>query len=575
MLLAAAALAACSTPIPEELDPMVELRPRTFESCAELEAFLDSQPSIPGHATGHTGVPFDNLGFEDVTSFTHIASDDDFIYTAEGTRFSIYAERDQMARAVGAAVVGDEEFGDRILGVAVDGFQAVVLVGMSQESAPLRDTVLPSRPIDAAILRVMVFDITDPRSPDLQRSIFIDGGLDRAWMVDGKITVVANTGFHNPSASEGRGRNLPASFPYLYDLHIPSGDAWVHQDDPVAFCTNAVTSNVATSSGAKMLVTFDLDDEQPGLSSSLLLDSASLRHATRDAAVFAKANGSSQVTDRVEGTYLYRFATDGAVARIANWTQVDGRLAGYSPIDERDGELRVGMKDKFWRLSVPDGPGPLERDEIVWGLLPREEVREWRFRGDHAFGMSVEYEERNFNPHRWMVWRLDPSAKARRAIGPDMPPEQVPVSFELVDSNELAYVTKETETERRDGEDIPVEEHFRGRVVNLDSTPAKRVGAFQYTADVGGGSNYGGRVFKFSNALYGTEVPKLGQLTIHRRTENGVLNPAQNVDHVDIDGVARPMLELHMYGNTLWTLSEVALALVDMETVGVTHYYDL
>jgi hypothetical protein len=573
---AATLLLACTPAEPEELDPMIELRPNTFKDCTELEGFLNAQPDLPGYALGHSFIPADDLGFEDVNGFDHMSTDGDFVYVANGQRLSIFAERDQQARAVGAVVVGDERFNDRILGVHIEDRKAVVLVGMSQESAPLRDTVLPSRPVDAAILRVMVFDVTDPRSPNLERSIFIDGGLDRAWVVNGKVTVAARSGFHNPSATEGRGRNLPASFPYLYDLHVESGDAWVHQDSPEAYCTNTTTSNVARFRSAHMLVSFDLADEEPGLSSALLLDDVVLRHATRDAAVFTRANGAPSLTGRELGTYIYRYSTDGDVARVANWTQVTGKLAGIAPIDERDGELRVGMEDRFWLLSVPDGPGPLERNDVVRSLLPREFVMEWRYRGAQVYGLSYELEERGDVVNRYMVWRMNPYQKNKQSIGPDMPPEQVPDAFHLVDDDELAYVTKEIETERGpEGEEIPVREHFRGRVVDLSTIPARRVGAFQYVGNIGGGSNFGGRVMKFSNDLYGIEVPKNGQITIHQRTDNGVLIPAQSVDHVDEAGLTRSVRDTLLFGTTLWTMSEAALALIDMESVGVTHYFDL
>lgn len=575
-LLAAAAVTACSTPIPEELDPMVELQPVTFQDCAELDSFLNQRESLPSYVKNHNYVPDTNLGFEDVAGFEHMTEDGDFAYVTNGARMGIFAERDQQARAVGAVVVGDLELGDRILGVHVADRRAVVLVGMSQETAPLRDTVLPTRPADAAILRAMVFDVTDPRSPQLQRSIFIDGGLERGWVVDGKVTLVARTGLHSPPAGEGRGRNLPLDYPYLYDLNAESGDAWVHQDDPVAYCIGAVSSNTASDYTSKMLVSFDLDDEEPGLSTAWFLGEATVRHATSDSAVFLDTNGRSEETGREEGTYIYRFATDGDRPRLSNWAQVTGWHAGDSPVDEYDGELRVGTDRSFWQLGIPDDPGPLERDQVVWGLLPREEVLQWRFQGAGVYGQSVEWEERSSEAHRYMVWRLDTDEKSKRSVGPDMPPEQKPALFELTDANELVYISEETYTERNDrDEEVPVREHFRGRVVDLGTTPARRIAAFQYEADIDSGANFGGPFVKYADGLYGFRVPKLGEFGFHESTENGVLLRSQGVNHVDAAGRPAALRDTLVFDGTIWTMSDVAIALVDAETLGVTHYYDL
>jgi hypothetical protein len=175
-----------------------------------------------------------------------------------------------------------------------------------------------------------------------------------------------------------------------------------------------------------------------------------------------------------------------------------------------------------------------------------------------------------------MVWRLDPDEKRKTSIGPDLDPEQVPVAFHLVDADSVAYVTKETETERNEqGEDVPITEHFRGRIVDLGTTPAGRIAAFQYEADVGGGLNFSWPIVKFSDDLYGIEIPKYGQMSVHGLTENGVLLPVQNIDHADLDGRPVTVLDTYVLGTTLWTLSDAAVALFDLEERAATHYFDL
>lgn len=397
-----------------------ELRgePVAIESCDELkELFLSRHADDKVYIMTETmGIEEDANGDEPESSTEVKSETDDYSTTniqVEGVDEAdtvkndgqyIYMIRDQIVDIVEAypaenlASVGQIEFEDETLWPSqlyLDG-DALVVIGSKYNYEPydygFTDIWFPYYHQGRTF--VYTYDVSDPTSPILKRSLEFDGDYNSSRKVDDTVYLILNKfDFNYYGTYEAEDINTDEVLPRYYDSERG-------EDRPIADCTDIRYFPRERSLNYLITAAIPLEGDEE-IKSEVMIGNSENIYASKENLYVAATNYETEdyyLDWSNAKTLVYRFGLTPDAITFEDRAKVPGTILNQFSMDEHEDHLRIATtQQQIWGEESRPSKNNLyilnNEMEIVGkleGIAPGESIHSTRFLGDRGYMVTFE-----------------------------------------------------------------------------------------------------------------------------------------------------------------------------------------